>query len=600
MSKQVLAYVRVSSKKQEDNDNSIPYQKRVISEYAQREGLQIIEWYEETHSAYKGKRGEFRRMLEALDQPGIDGVILHKLDRLSRNVGDFALVDKMMAKGKEFIVIEGRFDTRRAAGRLALRNLCNMCVWYSENLSEEITAKLGECLRRGYFPGPAPLGYRNGTSSDPDRKRKYPHPIQSPLVIEVFTLMASGNWSIRTAATHMRGRGMTNSAGSPITKSGLQRMLRNPFACGLVRWTPSSTGEPCLFKGNHESIVTKALFDKVQAVLDKRLAPSGTKRDHPYAKAVHCECGHYLIPSVHKGLAYMVCQNAKCRFTSIRESALEDHFVAALARLGTEPSFSKLAKEAALRLSETSAERLKANRINVDRRLTHVRSRLTKLNDAVLEGFFSPAEATAKKDELRSAEAQLLVEQADVQKQAADGTEPNSVTALLEGLRSLPVLYRSLNPLDRRRIALSLFTKRQMRPEGLHTEPQLAFTKMFEAEAATRTVRLLSDEATIASKELKQAHLAKATSSDPTHTEKVTSNRRSIAENAQKKPVSTGVGGGRSGEVSNGGAGGTGLEFVVERVRRLLDEAVLGLTEFLRSPDALGILDLLVIKSTES
>lgn len=52
MSKKVLAYVRVSSKKQEDNDNSIPYQKRVISEYAQREGLQIIEWYEETHSAY--------------------------------------------------------------------------------------------------------------------------------------------------------------------------------------------------------------------------------------------------------------------------------------------------------------------------------------------------------------------------------------------------------------------------------------------------------------------------------------------------------------------------------------------------------------------
>lgn len=121
MPKKVLAYVRVSFKKQEDNDNSITDQKRVIAEYAQREGLQIAAWYEETQSAYRGKRGQFRRMLEALDDPGIDGVVFHELDRLSRNVGDFALVDRMMAMGKEFIVIEGRFDTSRAAGLAELR-----------------------------------------------------------------------------------------------------------------------------------------------------------------------------------------------------------------------------------------------------------------------------------------------------------------------------------------------------------------------------------------------------------------------------------------------------------------------------------------------
>ena len=62
-------------------------------------------------------------MLEALDNPGIDGVVLHKLDRLSRNVGDFALVDRMMALGKEFIVIEGRFDTSRPPGDW--RRLCS-------------------------------------------------------------------------------------------------------------------------------------------------------------------------------------------------------------------------------------------------------------------------------------------------------------------------------------------------------------------------------------------------------------------------------------------------------------------------------------------
>ncbi|KIG14347.1 Site-specific recombinase [Enhygromyxa salina] len=611
MSKNVLAYVRVSSKKQEDNDNSIPYQKRVISEYAQREGLQIIQWYEETHSAYKGKRGQFRQMLESLDRPNIDGVILHKLDRLSRNVGDFALVDKMMAKGKEFIVIEGRFDTRRAAGRLALRNLCNMCVWYSENLSEEVTAKLGECLRRGYYPGPAPIGYRDGANSDPDRKKKYAHPIQGPLTVEVFELMATGNWSIRTASKHMKARGMLNSAGSPLTKSALQRMLRNPFACGLVRWTPSSTGEPRLFPGNHEPIISKALFDKVQTVLDQRLAPNKQNHDHAYAKTVRCECERYLIPSLHKGMVYMVCQNKGCAFTSIREDELEDHFATALARLGmgmgsapnsgsgsdSGSSFIRLAHEAALRLAETSSQRRKAEKATLDRQLAHVRGRLSKLDEAMLEGFFSPGEGTAKKDELRSQQAVLLTELAELDDDGGSkgsGNGSDSVTALLEGLHALPTLYRGLGPFDRRRIVLSLFTKRQMRPEGLYAEPHPAFIKLADAQAAVRTVRALSNPASIASGAPEQADPTAEAAQNLTHAKKPDSNSGPIASEGQSKPVAADGGGGKVGNVAGGGPSGPALGLLTDRLQVLVDEAADGLIRLLASSDGLGLLDVLM------
>lgn len=133
--KKILAYCRVSTKAQADRDNSLPTQKRIIEEYALKKGYEIAEWYSEAKSGFKGNRKEFKKMLEHLKTPEIEGVIFHKLDRSARNVADFALLDQMVTiHKKKMIIIEGEFDTSRAAGRLAFRNFCNMAVWYSENL----------------------------------------------------------------------------------------------------------------------------------------------------------------------------------------------------------------------------------------------------------------------------------------------------------------------------------------------------------------------------------------------------------------------------------------------------------------------------------
>lgn len=193
--KKYLAYCRVSTKAQADMDNSLPTQKRIIGEYAQRKEFEVVEWYSEAKSGFKGKRTEFHRMLEHLKDPEIEGVIFHKLDRSSRNVADFSLLDRLITKeGKKIAVIEGEFDTSRSAGRLAFRNFCNMAVWYSENLSEEVSTKMIEVLRRGYFPSQTPIGYRTGIKGqDDDPKKKYPDPILAPFVKEAYKMFAAGD-----------------------------------------------------------------------------------------------------------------------------------------------------------------------------------------------------------------------------------------------------------------------------------------------------------------------------------------------------------------------------------------------------------------------
>ena len=63
-SKAVVAYTRVSGKEQEKN-MSLPYQRQIIDEYANREGLHIDAYFGGKYESAKSDgRKEFQRMLD--------------------------------------------------------------------------------------------------------------------------------------------------------------------------------------------------------------------------------------------------------------------------------------------------------------------------------------------------------------------------------------------------------------------------------------------------------------------------------------------------------------------------------------------------------
>jgi len=61
----------------------------------------------------------------------------------------------------------------------------------------------------------------------------------------------------------MHRRGLRNRKGGAVTINGLATMLKNPFYIGLMQIL--KTGQT--FKGNHEPLISTALFEKAQAVL---------------------------------------------------------------------------------------------------------------------------------------------------------------------------------------------------------------------------------------------------------------------------------------------------------------------------------------------
>ncbi len=83
-----LAWARVSSDMQDDRGSTVRQQLAEISEYAGRRGIEIVEEFSETGSAYSNydKRVRFHEMLDrAKADPEINAIIVHDLSRFSRD-----------------------------------------------------------------------------------------------------------------------------------------------------------------------------------------------------------------------------------------------------------------------------------------------------------------------------------------------------------------------------------------------------------------------------------------------------------------------------------------------------------------------------------
>lgn len=490
--KKYLAYCRVSTKAQADRDNSLPTQKRIITEFAERKGLEIVEWYSEAKSGFKGKRTEFRSMLEHLKDPLIEGVIFHKLDRSSRNVGDFSLLDKLMTRDKkQIVVIEGEFDTNRAAGRLAFRNFCNMAVWYSENLSEEVTTKMEELLLKGYFPAPSPIGYRIGKKGvDIDPKKKYPDENSAHHVKESFKMFATGNYSINSLCEFMRDKGMKNTTGGSVRPSAFHKMLRNPFYHGLITWVRKNNGKKYLYEGNHSPLISKQLFDKVQEILDGRGQKITSKHCYTYSKQIKCECGSYLVSENHKGNIYLACHNKECEFTSIREDRLEDQIIANLSKYEFEEEFLTYSREAIKKLSTDMRVDNKDRRKSVDLELGKLDSQLEKLNRAVLDGFFDPEEGIDQKNKIIERRRELRDELAQSEDSKENGLWSLTMN-FIEVFNYLPRQYKDLNPVVKVKLINLLFLNRELKGQKLLTEAIPVFDKLKNANYLLQGKKLL-------------------------------------------------------------------------------------------------------------
>ena len=156
---------------------------------------------------------------------------------------------------------------------------------------------LSQKVRNGGTIGRVPPGYLNVTHRIDGREVRTVEidPDRAEHVRWAFKAYAGGEYTIVRLLDELEARGMTFAASAslperPLTRSTLQRMLRNHYYIGFVNW------QGVQHPGNHEPLIEQSLFYEVQAVLDAHRTGEKDRRFPHYLRgSVFCgACGSRL------------------------------------------------------------------------------------------------------------------------------------------------------------------------------------------------------------------------------------------------------------------------------------------------------------------
>jgi site-specific DNA recombinase len=250
-------------------------------------------------------RPAFQRLMQDIKAGKIDIVVVYKVDRLSRSLLDFARVmDRFNQAGVAFVSVTQNFSTADAMGRLTLNMLMSFAEFEREMISERTRDKIAAARRRGKWTGGSvPLGY------DVVDKRLVINELEAVVVRELFDLYEQHR-SALTVAFLLNALGRTTKrlrtangrirASHEWTKKSVLRALCNPIYAGLMPY-----GEE-LHEGEHEGIIERDRYTRIQAILDTRNHSTKSPGRNPayiLRGLLRCKlCGNALTPaSTRKG-----------------------------------------------------------------------------------------------------------------------------------------------------------------------------------------------------------------------------------------------------------------------------------------------------------
>ena len=326
--------------------------------------------------------------------------------------------------------------------------------YYVDSLSENTKRGLREKLRRGEMPSRAPIGYLN----DYRTKKIIVDKERAPIVKEAFELYATETVTLDRIRTFFRERGIVTKNGYALLRAQVSRMLSNPMYYGHFRYG----GE--VYEGTHEAIISKALFDKVDAILNRRwrYSPSEHKTvPKPFLSLLHCaDCGGAITAERQKGHTYYRCTKkgrimSWCKQPYIREEALDTEISALLKpfTLRADWADAMLARmEAEKKQSTLTSSRLAAQR---EAEIVKINLRLQKLLDSYLDELIDRETFTAEKAKLMSQKKSLEEEKKHLHAGRADWLEPFQSWILTAKTTGEIAVSGSLE--DKRGLALKIF-----------------------------------------------------------------------------------------------------------------------------------------------
>lgn len=307
-------YTRVSSEEQAKHGLSLAAQLETLQAYSKQNKLHIVDVYtDEGISARKPykKRPEFMRMLSDVEAGKIDLILIIKLDRFFRNVGDYYEVARILdAHNVKWIATEEDYDTTTANGRLYLNIRLSMAQDEADRDSERIhfvySGKKQRCENLG---GPLPLGYKM------ENKRLSVDEKAAGNVKAIF------QHYIDCGSLGNTVRWTQEILGISFTMAGIRNILKNRVYIG----------ERYGIKGFCSPIIERDQFARVQEMLLSRSPRNSSqvqKHIYLFSGLLRCaECGAPMHATTTKGYKYYRCQKVENYRSCHNKKRISEHYI---------------------------------------------------------------------------------------------------------------------------------------------------------------------------------------------------------------------------------------------------------------------------------
>ncbi len=284
-------YARKSTEQEDKQALSIESQVREMMALAERDGLEIVEVKRESHSSKEvGQRPVYNELISEIRQGKFNGILTWAPDRLARNAGDLGAVVDLMDQQllHEIRTFSQRF-TNNPNEKFLLMILGSQAKLENDNKMVNVKRGLRARVEMGLWPSVAPTGYLN----HPDRNKKCEvilDEYRADVIKQMFEKVAENGWSGRKLYHWLRYEiKFVTKNGKPLTLSNVYIILKSTFYYGEFEY-PKGGGK--WYKGKHEPIITKDLYNRVQIQITNDYAVRSQNKEFAFTRMITCGlCG---------------------------------------------------------------------------------------------------------------------------------------------------------------------------------------------------------------------------------------------------------------------------------------------------------------------
>ena len=369
--------------------------------YGDAEAEKAIVFEDEGFSGGNINRPAFQRMMDQIEKNEIKMMVVYRLDRASRNVGDFsAMMKKLERKGVVFISIREQFDTSTPMGRAMMMIASVFSQLERETIAERIRDNMRELAKTGrWLGGNTPTGYKSESvkSVTMDGKTKKACklkliPEEAEIVKTIFDLFTQTGSLTMTEAELLKRRLLTKNE-NQFTRFAIKAILQNPVYMiadedafeyfrlkdsevfssleefdgvrGILAYnrTDQEKGKTTVFNpvnewivsvGKHPGIIPGKVWVAVQDNLERNKSKSyrrPRKNEALLTGLVFCACGNRMYPRLSKRktadgepIYTYVCKMKErskkelCKRRNANGNTLDIAIIEQLKRLGDEKS----------------------------------------------------------------------------------------------------------------------------------------------------------------------------------------------------------------------------------------------------------------------